>query len=82
MFVAMGIIQGGGGFPFLASPVYESFLSGKCTRIDVQVCDVPDWMQLIILNQVLYIIVLYCLCMCVCVCVCVWCSDDPLIIIT
>ena len=51
-FVAMSIIQGGNGFPFLAPPVYEYFVTGKCTDIAVDNGDIPDHMLQIIIEKV------------------------------
>ncbi len=48
----MAIIQGGSGFPFLAPPVYEYIVSGKCTGVAIETTDVPDQMLLITLQQV------------------------------
>ena len=49
----MSIIQGGGsGFPFLAPPVYEYLVSGKCTGITVRNADVPDRLLQFVLSKV------------------------------
>ena len=51
-FVAMSIIQGGSGFPFLAPPVYEYFVMGKCTDVTVENDDIPDHMVKYIVGKV------------------------------
>lgn len=51
-FVAMSIIQGGSGFPFLAPPVYEYFVTGKCTDVTVENDDIPDHMVKYIVEKV------------------------------
>ena len=38
----MSVIQGGSGFPFLSIPVYSYISSGKYTKIEVMVNDIPD----------------------------------------
>lgn len=42
VYVGMSIAQGGCGLPFLHSSVYEYLVSGKCTSIVVDVCDMPE----------------------------------------
>ena len=64
-FVAMSVTQGGGGFPFLAPPVYEYITTGKYTNIAVSTTDIPDMTLKFAVEKVQYII------MCT-VCVCVW----------
>ena len=48
----MSIVQGGSGFPFLAPPVYDYFVTGKCTDVTVENCDVPDRTLQCILQKV------------------------------
>lgn len=50
--MAMSVVQGGHGFPFLAPPVYEYLVSGKCTGITVESGDVPDHTLQFVLNKV------------------------------
>ena len=48
----MSIIQGGSGFPFLAPPVYDYLVTGKCTGITVDNRDVPDHLLQFVLQKV------------------------------
>ena len=42
MFVAMSIVQGGCGVPFLADPVYDDIVQGKCRAVQVDHRDIPQ----------------------------------------
>ena len=57
-FVAMSIVQGGSGFPFLAPSVYEYFVTGKCTGITVDNGDIPDHMLKYIIEKVRLVCIL------------------------
>ena len=50
--MAMSIVQGSHGLPFLAPPVYEYLVSGKCTGISVENSDVPDMSLQFVLSKV------------------------------
>ena len=51
--MAISIIQGGYGLPFLAPPVFEYLVSGKCTGVSVVASDVPEENNLqFVLNKV------------------------------
>ena len=55
--MAMSIVQGGSGFPFLAPAVYEYLVSGKCTGITLQNSDVPDHTLQFVLSKVSFSII-------------------------
>ena len=42
MYVAMSVIQGGSGFPFLSEPVYSYLCTGKTTSVTVPTVNIPD----------------------------------------
>ena len=41
-YIGMSIIQGGSGFPFLAPPVFEYLVSGKCVGMEIEDQNIPD----------------------------------------
>lgn len=48
-YAAMSVIQGGSGFPFLALPVYQYIVTGKCANITLGKGAAPDnFLQLMI----------------------------------
>ena len=51
-FCSMSICQGGNGFPFFAEQVYRYFVSGKCTGVEIDTFDVPDYTLQFVLQKV------------------------------
>ena len=49
----MSICQGGNGFPFFAEQVYQYIVSGKCTGINVDTADIPDYTLKFVLQKVI-----------------------------
>lgn len=58
-YVAMSIVQGCSGFPFLSEGVYKYFTSGEGLGIVVKNEDVVDYTLRFILNKVLYWCMVY-----------------------
>ena len=48
----MSICQGGNGFPFFAEQIYQYFVSGKCTGVDIDTLDIPDYTLQFVLEKV------------------------------
>ncbi len=48
----MSIMQGGGGLPFLAEPVYNYLCTGVSTGIEVHNKDIPDHTLRFVLDKV------------------------------
>ena len=52
IYIAISIIQGGNGFPFLAEPVYSYMCTGTATGIEILTKDIPDPTLLYIIEKV------------------------------